>query len=348
MFRRAALLAALAGAIAAAASAAPALRGQEGASNRAADASGVPDLTARLAELKAVQASSVRTIGDRRARLAALNAKEAALNTQMGANQTSLARLLGALELYRRNPPPALLVTPQSALDAVRGAILARAVTPELARRAAAYRAQALELARVRRAVDALSEDIFTSESALAEARAEAERVLAARAAGQAQGGDPLGSGLRTLGGAGAASARMPAAPKDAPSSLRLPVSGTLVRRFGRASPNGLRSLGEAFSADPGAYVRAPAAGVVEYAGAVKGWGAVVILGVGGDLHVVLAGIDELATAPGRLVDAGQLLGRLAPRAAAKPELYLEVRKGGAPQDPSRWLRPTQSLGPAR
>jgi len=329
MFRRAALLAALAGALAAAASAAPALRGQAAGS----------DLNARLAQLKAVQASSVRSIGGRRARLAALNAQEAALSAKMGANQTSLARLLGALELYRRNPPPALLVTPQSAKDAVRAAILARAVTPELARRAAAYRAQALELARVRRAVDALSEDIFTSESALAEARAEAEQVLAARAAGQTQSDDPLGGGLRTLGGAGANAPRMPAAPKNAPASLRAPVDGKLVRRFGQAGPSGLRSQGEAFSAEPGAYVRAPAAGVVEYAGDVKGWGAVVILGVGGDYHVVLAGMDELATAPGRAVGAGQLLGRLAPRSPKRPEIYLEVRKGGEPQDPGRWLR---------
>ena len=336
MFRRAALLAALAGALAAAASAAPALRGQQAGS----------ELNARLAELKAVQASSLRTIGDRRARLKALNAREAALNARMGANQTSLARLLGALELYRRNPPPALLVTPDSAKDAVRGAILARAVTPELARRAAAYRAQALELARVRRAVNALSEDIFTSESALAEARAEAEQVLAERAMRQTQGDAPLGEGLRTLGGGGASAPRMPAASKDPPSSLRAPVDGTLVRRFGQAGPNGQRSLGEAFSADPGAYVRAPAAGVVEYAGAVKGWGAVVILGVGGDYHVVLAGIDELATAPGRTVGAGQLLGRMAPQSSRRPELYLEVRKGGEPQDPGRWLRATRGRPP--
>ncbi len=334
MFRRAALLAALAGAIAAAASAAPALRGREAGATT--DAAALSD---RLAELKAVQASSLRSISDRRARLAALSAQEAALSAKMGANQTSLARLLGALELYRRDPPPALLVTPQSAEDAVRAAILARAVAPELARRAAAFRAQALELARVRRAVDALSENIFTSESALAEARAETEQMLAERAARQAQGGGTSSEGLRTLGGASASAPRMPPAPKDAPSSLRPPVDGTLIRRFGQTGPNGQRSQGEAFAAEPGAYVRAPAAGVVEYAGAVKGWDEVVILGVGGDLHVVLAGIDELATAPGRLVGSGQLLGRLAPRSPKKPELYLEVRKGGEPQDPRRWLR---------
>ncbi len=88
----------------------------------------------------------------------------------MAANQAQLSRLLGALELYRRNPPPALLISPRSAEDAVRATILIRAVEPELARRAQAFRAEAEALQRVRRAIEAMSEDLFTSESALAEA----------------------------------------------------------------------------------------------------------------------------------------------------------------------------------
>jgi septal ring factor EnvC (AmiA/AmiB activator) len=83
--------------------------------------------------------------------------------------------------------------------------------------------------------------------------------------------------------------------------------------------------------------VIAPAAGVVEYAGALKGWGGVVILGIGGGYHLVLAGLDAISTVQGRPVTAGQAIGRMAE--AGEPELYLEARRNGEPVDPGRWVR---------
>ena len=138
----------------------------------------VTRLGAQLAELKAVAATGEAGLAAKRTRLADLNQREAALRTDMGRNQGALAALLGALELYRRDPPPALLVSPRSAEDAVRAAILVRAVEPELSARAAAFRAKAEELQRVRRGITGLSEDLFTSESALADGRAQIEQAI--------------------------------------------------------------------------------------------------------------------------------------------------------------------------
>ena len=45
-----------------------------------------------------------------------LTEKEDALLASLGENQNAAARLLGALALYRRDPPPALLVHPKSGL----------------------------------------------------------------------------------------------------------------------------------------------------------------------------------------------------------------------------------------
>ena len=135
-------------------------------------------LDAQLAELRAVAATGAQGLADKRARLGDLNQREAALRADMGANQNALASLLGALELYRRDPPPALLVSPRSAQDAVRAAILVRAIEPELNARARAFRIRADELQRVRRGITGLSEDLFTSESALADGRAEIEQSI--------------------------------------------------------------------------------------------------------------------------------------------------------------------------
>ena len=79
----------------------------------------IAELAAQLAELNAAQGEGRRVVGERRLRLAAINAREAELVARMGANANDLSRLLGALQTYSRNPPPALFVNPRDARNAV-------------------------------------------------------------------------------------------------------------------------------------------------------------------------------------------------------------------------------------
>ena len=309
----------------------------------------VTRLGAQLAELKAVAATGEAGLAAKRTRLADLNQREAALRTDMGRNQGALAALLGALELYRRDPPPALLVSPRSAEDAVRAAILVRAVEPELSARAAAFRAKAEELQRVRRGITGLSEDLFTSESALADGRAQIEqairektdleRRLDAEATDAEHRARNLTQALRAAGVSPQTLARAPAGAASAPPlRLEVPAAGALIRRFGQASPGGQTSDGLTWRTGPGAAVRAPAGGVVEYSGALKGWGGVLVLNVGGGYHLVLAGLDRISAQAGRPVRAGQTLGAMAEGSGAAPELYLEMRKDLTPTNPDRWF----------
>ncbi len=317
----------------------------------------VARLDAQLAELKAVAATGEAGLTAKRTRLADLNQREAALRTDMGRNQGALAALLGALELYRRDPPPALLVSPRSAEDAVRAAILVRAVEPELSARAAAFRARAEELQRVRRGITGLSEDLFTSESALADGRAQIEqaireksdleRRLDAEATEAEHRAVSLTQALRAAGVSPQTLARAPAGAASAPPlRLEVPAAGALIRRFGQPSPGGQTSDGLTWRTGPGAAVRAPASGVVEYSGALKGWGGVLVLNVGGGYHLVLAGLDRISAQAGRPVRAGQALGAMAEGAGAAPELYLEMRKDLVPTNPDRWFA-GQSLAAA-
>ena len=314
-------------------------------------------LGAQLAELRAVAATGEAGLAGKRQRLQALNAQEAGLKAAMGRNQASLSRLLGALELFRRDPPPALLVTPDSARDAVRAQILIRAVEPELAARAAAFRAQAEALQRVRRSITTVSEDLFTSESVLADGRASIERAIREKTALERQlDADAVDAGrqarsltdqLRAMGiTVDERALAAGTAPSRAPQRLGAPADGAVVRRYGQASPGGQTSDGVTWRTAPGAPVRAPAAGVVEYSGALKGWGGVLILNVGGGYHLVLAGLDRMMLAAGRQVAAGQTVGGMADHGQAAPELYMELRKDGAPLNPAPWLR-SPPLAPA-
>lgn len=330
------------------------LRGELQARNLAADDARlqserlrqqIAGLDAQLAELNAVTGAGERGARDRQSRLDALNAREVSLRQEMGKNQGELARILAALELYRREPPPALLVTPGSAKDAVHAAILIRAMEPELRQRAAVLKARAEELQRLRRTIVAASEDLLTAQSALAENRASLEASIRQKTALQRQL-DADAANYQHRAGVLAGQLRLLRAAPEAPppataglSALAPPVEGMLERRYGAPSrEGGPPSNGLAWRTAPGALVRAPAAGIVEFSGPLKGWGGALILDLGGDYRLVLAGLDRIGAPVGRRLAAGQVVASMAQ--APSPQLYLELRKGETPVDPSPWLRP--------
>jgi septal ring factor EnvC (AmiA/AmiB activator) len=324
----------------------------------------VAQLEAQLAELNSAQQSGERGVSDKRLQLAALNVQERDLDARLGGDQARLARLLGALELFRRDPPPALFVKPTDVRDAVRAAILIRAITPELERRAQVLKAQARRLQAVRRQMDTSSADLLVRESGVAERRAQIETLIAqktvlqSRADAEAEAArqdiDALAARARALREltAGVAAAPPAAArggePPD-PEHAGLfghakpfdpPTAGAPVRRFGELEPGGrARSDGWTWRTAANAPVVAPAQGVIEYAGPLKGWGLVLILRLGGGYHLVLAGLETALTAPGRTVAAGQPIGRMGGSDQLGSDLYFEIRKNGAPVDPARWLK---------
>lgn len=309
----------------------------------------VEALREELIRLARAQSGDEREVMVQRARLDAMNVREAALTARMSDNRQKLTRLLAALQLYSRNPPPALLVSPDSANDAVRAAILMRAVTPELERRAAILRREADEIARLRRDVALAGETLFTVESETADRRTRIERLLAdksrleARLYAEATSADAesralasQASDLREL--VAGLSRRADAAGRAAPGGAvstgprKPPVEGEVVRRFGGESE------GLTFRAGAGAQVVAPASSVVEYAGPLRDFGQVVVLRASDGSRVVLAGLGAVAARAGRSVYGGEPVGRMADQAEPAPELYMEVRRGDRPVDPGRWL----------
>jgi septal ring factor EnvC (AmiA/AmiB activator) len=332
----------------------------------------IAQLQGQLDELDAAQRSGQTSVSGKRLRLAALNARETELETELGGAQSRLARLLGALELFRRDPPPALFVAPGDVRDAVRAAILIRAVTPELEKRAADLKAQTEALHRLKRTVDAASEDLFTSESDLADRKAQIEALIAAKTAlegqdtadaelarqditalaARAQALQDLSRGLAvTVPPAGAPEPPDPdhAGPTGKPEVFTAPVAGPPTRRFGEAEPGGgAKALGWTWRPQANAPVAAPAQGVVEYAGPLKSWNVVLILRLGGGYHLVLAGLGSATVAPGQMINEGQTVGRMVAADANPPELYLEIRKDDAPVDPARWLKSPPPGAPKR
>jgi septal ring factor EnvC (AmiA/AmiB activator) len=250
-------------------------------------------------------------------KLERLNAAETELTVDQGANMHRLSRLLSVLEQLKRDPPPALLVSPDDAKDAVRAAILVKALTPDLQARAQGYAQGATEVMRQRRLAAVQSEALFERDSLAAEALPTPENTAELRLRGTVAG-DP--------------------ADLAAPTRLVFPAPGTVVRRFGAPLAGGGRSNGMTLTAAKGARAVSPAAGLVQYVGPVKGWGVIVILRLAGGYHLVLAGLDRTSVQVGQSVTEGQPVGWANDGRQATSELYLEVREQGSPVDPARWL----------
>jgi septal ring factor EnvC (AmiA/AmiB activator) len=265
--------------------------------------------------------AGVASAQSQRAKLERLNLEESELAAQQGRNLNQLARLLTVLQRLRRDPPPALLVSPSDARDAVRAAILVKAMTPELQARAKNYSVEAGEIARQRRLAAVRSEAMFTRES---------------EAADDLRG--TFGDGLVT---SEPDIARLPP-PDQRAATLRAllpPAQGRVTHPFGAALPGGGKANGLTILTAKGAPVQSPGGGDVVYVGPVKGWGVILILRIAGGYHLVLGGLDRATVGVGQSVAVGAPVGFMPNERQSASELYFEVRQNGVPMNPTRWMR---------
>ncbi|MCP1200956.1 murein hydrolase activator EnvC [Notoacmeibacter sp. MSK16QG-6] len=87
---------------------------------------------AALIEAAKAERKLTEDIADIESRLTGLRERQSGIRTSLTARRALLAEVLASLQRMGLNPPPALLVTPDDALSAVRSAILLGAVVPEL------------------------------------------------------------------------------------------------------------------------------------------------------------------------------------------------------------------------
>ncbi|HVY89553.1 MAG TPA: peptidoglycan DD-metalloendopeptidase family protein [Hyphomonadaceae bacterium] len=130
------------------------------------------------------------------------------------------------------------------------------------------------------------------------------------------------------------------AAPSPGASGKPLPPAvGTRTHRFGELV-NGLKQEGLTLATRQAAQVIAPVDARIQFSGPFRTYGRMLILDAGGDVLVIVAGLDALYPEAGQWVLAGEPIGRMADRKSPSPELYLEVRRSGQPVDPEKWLGP--------
>lgn len=297
-------------------------------------------LRAQMIDIARTQGASEQRAAVYRARLETLSLLEADMTRRLGTLRNKQARLLSALQIYSRNPPPTIFVSTRKANDAVIAAILLKEITPELKKRAAVLSEENRNLIRVRREAALQNEALFISESDVSEQQKQLETLMADRAALEDQllreadaieaRNLELEARQRTL--LGLPSPLRPAQTRTL--DLQLPVVGEKAASYGE-TVDGQTSRGLRLKTTPGAQVRSPGNGRVEYAGPLDGYGQVIILDIGNDYHVVMTGLGRVYVDPNRTVARGEPLGRT-PNLTDKPTVfYMELRQGENPVNPA-------------
>lgn len=135
---------------------------------------------------------------------------------------------------------------------------------------------------------------------------------------------------------AGVGSSEMSADARFSVRKLNLPVRGRVVVRYGEKTALGLKSDGWRIRTHSDALVTAPADGTVKFADAFKGFGRVIIISHKNGYNTVMTNLGAIDAIVGQEVLAGEPVGRMD---AARPEMYMEVRRGDKSVDPVRLFK---------
>jgi murein hydrolase activator len=137
----------------------------------------------------------------------------------------------------------------------------------------------------------------------------------------------------------------------EAKGRVPLPAAGAILKTFGAPDDLGGIERGVSLATPEGATVSAPVDGSVLFAGAYRSYGQLLIIDAGAGYCVLLAGMGRINVESGEFVLAGEPVGimgdgsaRTATAAAvgaARPVLYIELRKDGTAIDPGPWWAKT-------
>jgi septal ring factor EnvC (AmiA/AmiB activator) len=294
-------------------------------------------------------AARIRAVEDEVAgaqeRLAPLDTREQSLRQSLEDRRGVMAEVLAALQRIGRHPPPALMVSPQDALQSLRSAMMLGAVLPEMRQAADQLIADLAELTRLRGQIaderDGLTRDLAAlneehqrlallteqrqkqqadNEQALEQERQRAVQLghqadtikdlitrLEPGAAGAKGREDKSGPGRSDFAALSDPGRLAPAiAFASAKGRLPFPVNGARVKEFGAPDGIGGTEKGLTVAARPGAQITTPCDGWVVYAGPFRNYGQLLILDAGSGYHVLLAGMDRISVDLGQFVVTGE------------------------------------------
>lgn len=343
------------------------------------------DLAEDLAALRRRSIEAARAAQTSESKLTNLEQRIQSLEKEAAAHQANLrtgrrqtAGTLRVLERMSRNPPRALLLSPDRPIEVVRRAMLLRAALPIIRRRAVDLRTRIAALANTREAIEVQRAALKRTRQAyegqrgilqnlvnrkakifrhtVTERRRVARRIaaLTREARSLRELFDRLEAERRSPPPAkpegranrdNAARVAGFAFPKPAmlrafpkSGSITQPANGRITRRYGESTGFGNTSKGITLETRGAAQVVAPYDGRVVFSGPFRGYGEILIIEHDGGYHSLLAGFARIDGRVGQWILAGEPVGVMAKSTDTVPKLYFELRRRGQSINPLPWL----------
>lgn len=322
----------------------------------------IVELRARLVRAAQERDRLERSVEASETRLKTLRSRESAANSQFAARREALENVIIALIAVERDRPPALAVRPTNATEAARVAILMRIIAPQLDRKAREIANEIGQLRQIREDILMSNKDYREANQKLIVARqtvgvlivqrqeletrlrrdAEGEKSVIAQITARASSLREL---IAQLGEAFNAKqsdiSSFARGFENSRGKILNPAIGQKIVKFGDNLPEGGKSTGLTVRTRLSAQVVSPYDGRIEFAAPFRSYGRVLIINVGSEYRVVLAGLGTSYVQAGQEVLAGEPLGEMTQDGRIIPDLYIEIRHGQDTLDPSLWLAAT-------
>jgi septal ring factor EnvC (AmiA/AmiB activator) len=319
-------------------------------------------LVTTAARVEALEREKVKLDAD----IVRLSRENASLSAGFARDRVSVSRLLAVLERLQHDMPPAMVLRPNDALAAARGAMLIGASLPSVYDEAAALARRIDRLRTTRLALVARRAEAGRNETYLAQARIELDQLLAIKrleADAAATHYGELRSKLDTI---ASQAANLQALLEKVAALRTVPVGQSVVTvtaqksaagaklgpdslvcpAVGEPAPGGMDGVGGTaapgvtYATTPGAQVISPADGTVRFAGPYHNSGQALILQMADGYHAVLVGLDRLEVRPEDRVLAGEPVGTMS-KTSQRPRLYFELRQNGRGFSPVPYMSVT-------
>ncbi len=295
--------------------------------------------------------------------------REATLSLQFEAKRDRVAQLIGVLSRMEAEPGPLLLLHPSGPLGTVRSGMMLADVTPALQAEVDGLRRELEEMRDLRALQVAAGQTLGRGLGVAQAARSSLSQAISDRTTlpkrftedpevlrGLLESADTLeafagGLSLNETESIG----MLPFA--SSKGRLPLPVLGTILRRANEADAAGVRRPGILLATRPRALVTAPWAATIRYRGPLLDYGNVIVLEPGGGYLLILSGLETVYGEVGEVIAAGAPLGLMGGGEPGVTEflvsvqdgggardtetLYMELRQGAEPVDPTEWFATT-------
>ncbi|KFE35154.1 murein hydrolase activator EnvC family protein [Thioclava atlantica] len=291
------------------------------------------------------------------------------------AKREELGGLLAVMSTMQQSDGPLLLLHPSGPEGSARSGMVLSSVAPALQDEAQSLGKQLEEIATLRKLQENAREvlergmvSVTKARTALSEAISERDK-LPRRYISEPEELRQLVESADTLEGfaSGLSGLENDIGPPmldfaSAKGTLKLPVIGSVLRGYDETDAAGIKRPGLVIATEPGALVTTPWPATVRYRGPLLDYGNVMVLEPAEGYLLVLAGLGTVYGEVGDVLQKGApigLMGGIQPgakefgkefvQAAAdgagadrSETLYLELRQGGTPMDPTPWFTQTK------